>query len=46
VDTDIAELSLPSTMRTRFPDPEDILNFELQIEPDEGMCFYMWSRGN
>jgi len=34
---DIAELSLPPTMRTHFPDPEDILNFELKIEPDEGM---------
>ncbi|KAL0639319.1 NEDD8-conjugating protein ubc12 [Maublancomyces gigas] len=34
---DITELSLPSTMRTHFPDPDDILNFTLTIEPDEGM---------
>ncbi|KAH8147896.1 uncharacterized protein LAJ45_07997 [Morchella importuna] len=34
---DITELALPSTMRTNFPDPEDILNFTLTIEPDEGM---------
>lgn len=34
---DIAELSLPPTMSTNFPDPDDILNFELKIEPDEGM---------
>jgi ubiquitin-protein ligase len=34
---DIAELSLPPTMRSHFPDPDDILNFELKIEPDEGM---------
>ena len=24
-------------MRTEFPDPDDILNFTLSIEPDEGM---------
>jgi ubiquitin-conjugating enzyme E2 M len=24
-------------MRTTFPDPDDILNFQLTIEPDEGM---------
>lgn len=35
--TDITELALPSTMRTNFPDPEDILNFTLTIEPDEGL---------
>ena len=34
---DISELSLGSTMRTQFPDPNDILNFILTIEPDEGM---------
>lgn len=34
---DIAEMSLPSTMRTDFPDEDDILNFFLYIEPDEGM---------
>lgn len=34
---DITELSLPSTMKMHFPDPEDILNFTLTIEPDEGM---------
>ncbi|KAH0542069.1 Acetolactate synthase, mitochondrial [Glutinoglossum americanum] len=35
--TDLSELSLGSTMRTDFPDPDDTLNFTLTIEPDEGM---------
>ncbi|KAH7632858.1 ubiquitin-conjugating enzyme/RWD-like protein [Sordaria sp. MPI-SDFR-AT-0083] len=35
--TDLSELSLGSTMKTEFPDPDDILNFILYIEPDEGM---------
>jgi len=34
---DLSELALPSTMKTVFPDPDDILNFTLYIEPDEGM---------
>jgi ubiquitin-conjugating enzyme E2 M len=34
---DLSELSLPSTMKTEFKDPDDLLNFELTIEPDEGM---------
>jgi hypothetical protein len=34
---DLSELSLGSTMKTEFPDPDDILNFVLTIEPDEGM---------
>jgi ubiquitin-protein ligase len=34
---DLSELSLPSTMKTVFKDPDDLLNFELTIEPDEGM---------
>lgn len=34
---DLSELSLGSTMRTDFPNPDDILNFTLIIEPDEGM---------
>jgi len=37
VQKDLGELSLPSTMKTYFPDPDDILNFTLTIEPDEGM---------
>ncbi|MCJ1312157.1 NEDD8-conjugating protein ubc12 [Agyrium rufum] len=35
--TDISELSLGTTMKTEFPDPDDILNFNLTIKPDEGM---------
>ncbi|TFB07155.1 hypothetical protein CCMA1212_000984 [Trichoderma ghanense] len=35
--TDLSELSLGSTMKTEFPDPDNILNFILSIEPDEGM---------
>lgn len=34
---DLEELSLGSTMKTHFPNPDDILNFELTIDPDEGM---------
>ncbi|KAG0130416.1 ubiquitin-conjugating enzyme/RWD-like protein [Tuber indicum] len=34
---DLSELSLPPTIRMHMPDPEDILNFTLTIEPDEGM---------
>ncbi|KAL9028998.1 MAG: hypothetical protein Q9196_002706 [Gyalolechia fulgens] len=37
VQKDLSELSLGSTMKTKFPNPDDILNFTLMIEPDEGM---------
>lgn len=37
VQKDLEELSLGSTMKTDFPDPDDILNFALTIDPDEGM---------
>ncbi|KAL1971428.1 hypothetical protein VTN31DRAFT_2360 [Thermomyces dupontii] len=37
VQHDLQELSLSSTMKTIFPNPDDILNFNLIIEPDEGM---------
>jgi len=37
VQKDLADLSLGSTMRTNFPNPDDILNFILTIDPDEGM---------
>lgn len=33
---DLTELDLPSTMKTTFPDPADLLNFTLTITPDEG----------
>ncbi|KIO26552.1 hypothetical protein M407DRAFT_243669 [Tulasnella calospora MUT 4182] len=43
VQKDLTELELPSTMKTTFADPSDILNFTLTITPDEGMykggCF-------
>ncbi|KAK9467459.1 ubiquitin-conjugating enzyme/RWD-like protein [Lipomyces arxii] len=39
VQKDLTELSLPSTMKTVFPDPEDLLHFTLTIQPDEG--FYL-----
>lgn len=35
--TDLAELSLGDTMKMNFPNPDDIQNFTLTIEPDEGM---------
>lgn len=34
---DLTELDLPSTMKTVFPDPNDVLNFKLTITPDEGI---------
>lgn len=37
VQKDLTELSLPSTMSTHFPDPENLLDFELTIRPDEGL---------
>lgn len=36
--TDLTELELPSTMTTNFPDPADLLNFTLTIQPDEGVA--------
>ncbi|EAU36778.1 NEDD8-conjugating enzyme Ubc12 [Aspergillus terreus NIH2624] len=37
VQRDLQELALGSTMKMSFPNPDDILNFVLTIEPDEGM---------
>ncbi|KAJ1302600.1 hypothetical protein OPQ81_002917 [Rhizoctonia solani] len=37
VQKDITELDLPETMKTEFPNPEDLLNFVLSIKPDEGI---------
>lgn len=37
VQKDLTELDLPSTMRTDFPDAADLLNFNLYINPDDGM---------
>ena len=34
--SDLTELELPDTMKTVFPDPSDVLNFNLTITPDEG----------
>ncbi|KAF9977322.1 NEDD8-conjugating protein ubc12 [Actinomortierella ambigua] len=36
VQKDLSELELPKTMKTHFPVAEDLLNFELEISPDEG----------
>jgi ubiquitin-conjugating enzyme E2 M len=36
---DLTEMELPNTMKTDFPDANDVLNFKLTIDPDEGMCF-------
>lgn len=40
--TDINDLNLPKTCTTEFPDPDDLLNFKLNICPDEG--FYKGGR--
>ncbi|EJD54445.1 hypothetical protein AURDEDRAFT_110092 [Auricularia subglabra TFB-10046 SS5] len=37
VQKDLTELELSSTMKTVFPDPADLLNFQFIITPDEGM---------
>ncbi|KAF2403865.1 hypothetical protein EJ06DRAFT_536184 [Trichodelitschia bisporula] len=37
VQKDLSELALGPTMKTEFPNPDDILNFILTIEPDEGL---------
>ncbi|WFD37011.1 NEDD8-conjugating protein ubc12 [Malassezia cuniculi] len=34
---DLAELELPNTMSTSFPDPSDTMHFILTITPDEGL---------
>ena len=39
---DINELELPKTCATDFPDPDDLLQFNLVISPDEG--FYRGGR--
>ncbi|EKD00411.1 E2 ubiquitin-conjugating enzyme [Trichosporon asahii var. asahii CBS 8904] len=36
VQKDLTELDLPDTMKIEFPDPADVLNFNLTINPDEG----------
>jgi len=33
---DLADLELPPTIKMDFPNPDDILNFNLKITPDEG----------
>lgn len=35
---DLTELELPGTMKTHFPDPTNVLKFNLTITPDEGQC--------
>lgn len=35
--SDVGEFTLGKTMAVDFPDPDDLLNFILTIEPDEGM---------
>ncbi|KAL1918903.1 uncharacterized protein VTP21DRAFT_2284 [Calcarisporiella thermophila] len=35
VQKDLSELELPKTMQMEFPDPQDVLNFNLSITPDE-----------
>ncbi|RMX94244.1 hypothetical protein D0867_13920 [Hortaea werneckii] len=37
VQKDLSELALPATMSTHFPNPDDILNFTLTLQPDEGL---------
>src|SRR5271154_5685267 len=41
---DITELSLPNTMKMAFPNPDDLLNFTLTIEPDEGSSIITYDK--
>lgn len=34
---DLAELDIPDTIKLDFPDPSNILNFNVTIHPDEGI---------
>jgi ubiquitin-conjugating enzyme E2 M len=34
--TDLTELELPNTMKMEFPDPTNVLSFNLTLTPDEG----------
>lgn len=36
VGVDLSELELPKTMKLDVPNPDDLLNFDLAITPDEG----------
>ncbi|OLL23655.1 NEDD8-conjugating enzyme UBC12 [Neolecta irregularis DAH-3] len=36
---DVNEIHIPPSMKTHFPNPDDLLNFTLDITPDEG--FYV-----
>ena len=36
IQKDINDLELPKTCKTKFADPDDLLNFEVKISPDEG----------
>ncbi|OMH85252.1 NEDD8-conjugating enzyme UBC12 [Zancudomyces culisetae] len=40
IQKDVSELDLPNTIKIDFPNPEDLCNFEVIIEPDEGMYIY------
>jgi ubiquitin-conjugating enzyme E2 M len=37
---DVTALSPPDTIKVTFPDPDDIMNFRVTIEPDEGLCVW------
>jgi len=39
---DLSELSLPKSCSTEFPDPDDLLNFKLTIQPDE-VCKHIFA---
>jgi hypothetical protein len=41
--TDLTELELPDTMKTHFPDPNNLLSFNLTITPDEGELHWCFS---
>lgn len=40
---DLTELELPNTMKMDFPDPTNVLQFNLTLTPDEGMFILLVS---
>ena len=40
--SDLLELHLPRTCETDFPDQNDLLNFKLNVQPDEVRRLYMF----
>ena len=40
----MSELELPRTCKVDFPNEDDLLNFKLKINPDEGLVFIVLTK--